>query len=46
MNFELDAQQRQIQQAVRALVAEHVTPFARGWDTEERFPSEAIGPLA
>jgi alkylation response protein AidB-like acyl-CoA dehydrogenase len=46
MNFDLSEDQQVLQKAVRDFCAHHVVPNAAAWDTQERFPSEVIAPMA
>lgn len=40
MNFDLTAEQESVQKMVRDLVAKEITPFAKQWEQEERFPMD------
>ncbi len=40
MNFELDSEQQAVQKMVRDFVANEITPKAKEWDIEERFPMD------
>ncbi len=40
MNFELDSEQQAVQKMVRDFVAKEITPKAKEWDLEERFPMD------
>jgi alkylation response protein AidB-like acyl-CoA dehydrogenase len=46
MNFELNEDQLILRDTVRDFCAREVTPFARTWDEEERFPAEVVPKLA
>jgi len=46
MNFDLTEDQQVLQKSVRDFCAQHVVPNAAAWDTQERFPSEVIAPMA
>jgi alkylation response protein AidB-like acyl-CoA dehydrogenase len=46
MNFDLSDEQKILQESVRALCAREIAPRAAAWDREQRFPQEAIAPLA
>ncbi len=38
MNFSLTSEQETVQKSVRDFVAKEITPFAKEWDQEEKFP--------
>ncbi len=38
MDFSLNAEQESVQKMVRDFVAKEITPFAKEWDLEEKFP--------
>jgi len=40
VNFELDSEQQAVQKMVRDFVAKEITPKAKEWDLEERFPMD------
>ena len=42
MNFQLSAQELEIQQKARAFAQTHLAPFADQWDREGTFPEEAL----
>jgi alkylation response protein AidB-like acyl-CoA dehydrogenase len=46
MDFELKAEQREIQALARDFAAEQIEPHAADWDREHRFPRELFGALA
>jgi alkylation response protein AidB-like acyl-CoA dehydrogenase len=46
MNLDLNDEQKVLQESLRALCAREIAPRAAAWDREQRFPWEAIGPLA
>ena len=46
MDFELSAEQREIQALARQLAEDEIEPYAPGWDREHRFPHEVFGQLA
>src|SRR3954453_18954727 len=46
MDFELNAEQREIQALVRDFAAQRIEPHAADWDREHRFPRELFGALA
>src|SRR5215212_3445427 len=46
MDFELKAEQREIQALARDFAAERIEPHAGDWDREHRFPRELFGALA
>jgi alkylation response protein AidB-like acyl-CoA dehydrogenase len=46
MDFELKAEQREIQALARDFAAERIEPHAADWDREHRFPRELFGALA
>jgi butyryl-CoA dehydrogenase len=46
MDFELTEMQRETQRLCRELAARELTPNARRWDEEHRFPKEAVAKLA
>ena len=46
MDFELNAEQREIQALARDFAGERIEPHAADWDREHRFPRELFGPLA
>ena len=46
MEFDLTAEQREIQGVTRDFARAHIEPFAAEWDREHRFPRELIGELA
>lgn len=45
MEFELPETHRELRATVRAFCIEHVKPFARAWDRDERFPFEVVREL-
>lgn len=45
MEFELPETHRELRATVRAFCAEHVKPFARAWDKDEKFPLEVVREL-
>src|SRR3954449_13606327 len=46
MDFELNAEQREIQALARDVAGELMQPHAADWDREHRFPRELFAPLA
>jgi alkylation response protein AidB-like acyl-CoA dehydrogenase len=46
MNFELTEEQRSLVETVRDFCAREISPRARAWDEEERFPNEIVPKLA
>src|SRR5881394_384184 len=46
MDFELNAEQREIQALARDFAAQRIEPHAADWDREHRFPRELFGALA
>jgi alkylation response protein AidB-like acyl-CoA dehydrogenase len=46
MNFDLSEDQKILRQTIRDFCAKEVTPNARAWDEEERFPHELVPKLA
>src|SRR3982751_4770355 len=46
MDFELKAEQREIQALARDFAAERIEPHAADWDREHRFPRELFAALA
>jgi alkylation response protein AidB-like acyl-CoA dehydrogenase len=46
VDFELTPEQREIQQLTREFAASEITPFAREWDEERRFPQDVFAKLA
>ncbi len=46
MNFELNELQHHVQRLCREFAARELTPHARQWDEEHRFPAEAVKQLA
>ena len=46
MDFELGAEQREIQALTRDFAREQIEPHASGWDREHRFPKEVFASLA
>lgn len=46
MDFNLNNEQKNLRDRVRALALEHIAPHAASWDEQETFPSEAIARLA
>src|SRR5712691_6337335 len=46
MDFELTAEQREIQALARDFARERIEPHAAEWDREHRFPRELFGELA
>src|SRR5215203_5965764 len=46
MDFELTDMQRETQRLSREFAARELTPNARRWDEEHRFPKEAVTKLA
>jgi alkylation response protein AidB-like acyl-CoA dehydrogenase len=42
MQFELTDDQRAIQETARRFTADHITPFAAGWDERHEFPRDTI----
>ena len=46
MDFELTADQREIQGLTRELAVAEIEPHAAEWDREHRFPRELVGKLA
>ncbi|MBA2537448.1 MAG: acyl-CoA dehydrogenase family protein [Actinobacteria bacterium] len=46
MDFELSAEQREIQALARELAEAEIEPHAAAWDREHRFPRELFGRLA
>ena len=46
MNFELDEEQRAIQDVARKFTAEQITPHAAQWDLEQIYPREALNRAA
>src|SRR6266513_2523489 len=46
MDFELNAEQREIQALARDFAAQRIEPHAADWDREHRFPRELFGELA
>src|SRR3990172_5057257 len=46
MDFELTAEQREIQGVTRELAEAEIVPHAAGWDREHRFPDELFPKLA
>ena len=46
MDFELSAEQREIQELARDFAAREIEPHAAAWDREHRFPREVFAKLA
>src|SRR5262249_12498390 len=46
MDFELSAEQKEIQALARDFVRAEIEPYAAEWDHEHRFPREVFGELA
>ena len=46
MDFQLTAEQREIQALARDFASEHIEPHAAAWDREHRFPREVFARLA
>jgi alkylation response protein AidB-like acyl-CoA dehydrogenase len=46
VDFELTADQREIQALTREFAAAEIEPHAAEWDREHRFPRELFGKLA